>query len=320
MIKVYRASSFAYTPWADFVPGDLAYLNKNNIFLTNEIKDADLIIAQNMKKLYPYLIKYGLTKKFLIWTLEPRFDFNFTSIYKWLGLFKVHVMNVYTGDVFISNLSICVGKITEKLTLLPREYVIRRRNVAALMSHYQGVNTKPIYRFGSNIDLISIRTKIVIEGYRQGIIDIYGKGWPGGMSKEDSRDGAWTNRKQDILNEYAFNLCFENTASSNYVTEKIWDSIRSYSLPIYYGKGTNIYDLFPNDSFIDYAVFESPQQLFSFIMNISDEEYINRMNNCIDVYNNISKNHDVIYRSERLSVLDAIVKKIDLIFRDARVK
>ena len=55
-------------------------------------------------------------------------------------------------------------------------------------------------------------------------------------------------------------------------------------------------------------------------MNISDEEYINRMNNCIDVYNNISKNHDVIYRSERLSVLDAIVKKIDLIFRDARVK
>ncbi len=44
------------------------------------------------------------------------------------------------------------------------------------------------------------------------------------------------------------------------------------------------------------------------------------MNNCIDVYNSISKNHEVIYHSERLSVLDAIVKKIDLIFRDARVK
>jgi hypothetical protein len=115
-------------------------------------------------------------------------------------------------------------------------------------------------------------------------------------------------------------LCFENTASPNYVTEKIWDSIRSYSLPIYYGKGTNIYDLLSSDSFIDYALFESPQQLFSFIMNISDEEYINRMNNCIDVYNSISKNHEVIYHSERLSVLDAIVKKIDLIFREARVK
>jgi hypothetical protein len=88
-------------------------------------------------------------------------------------------MNVYTGDVFISNLSICVGKITEKLSLLPRDYVIRRRNVAALMSHYQGIKTKPIYRFGSNIDLISIRTKIAIEGYRQGIFDIYGKGWLG---------------------------------------------------------------------------------------------------------------------------------------------
>ena len=267
-----------------------------------------------MKKLYPYLIKYGLTKKFLIWTLEPRFDLNFSSIYKWLGIFKVHVMNVYTGDVFISNLSICVGKITEKLTLLPRDYVIRRRNVAALMSHYQGINTKPIYRFGSNIDLISIRTKIAIEGYRQGIIDIYGKGWPRGMSKEDSRDGAWTNRKQDILSDYAFNLCFENTASPNYVTEKIWDSIRSYSLPIYYGKGTNIYDLFPNDSFIDYALFESPQQLFSFIMNLSDEEYIDRMNRCIEVFNKISKDNEYIYKSERQRVLQAIVHKVDEIF------
>ena len=66
-------------------------------------------------------------------------------------------------------------------------------------------------------------------------------GWPKGVSKEDSREGDWVERKKQLLDNYHFNLSFENTAAYNYMTEKIWDSIENYCLPIYYGKHTNVY-------------------------------------------------------------------------------
>src|SRR5690606_22526691 len=135
------------------------------------------------------------------------------------------------------------------------------------------------------IDLIALRSQIAMEGRKRGMIDIIGKGWPGNNSIEDSRDGNWPKRKKEILKGYNFNLCFENTIAPNYVTEKIWDSIGSYCLPIYFGKGTNIYDVFPEKSFIDYANFQSLDQLFDYIEKMETHEFVERLNKCIDVYN-----------------------------------
>ena len=122
------------------------------------------------------------------------------------------------------------------------------------MSYYKGLNTEPIYIEGSNRDLISLRTKIALEGNKIGLMDVFGKGWPVSISKEDSRDGDWVHRKSELMKAYNFNLCFENTASFNYMTEKIWDSIENYCLPIYYGKHTNVYGLFPKHSFSKFKV------------------------------------------------------------------
>jgi hypothetical protein len=164
-----------------------------------------------------------------------------------------------------------------------------------------------------NTDLIALRPQIALDGSKKGFLNVYGKGWPEGVSKENSRDGDWGARKKQLMGDYNFNLCFENTATYNYLTEKIWDSIENYCLLIYYEKNTNAYEIFPENSFIDYSNFNSSQELFDFITNISDEEYINRMTNCIKVYNYISSQGPRLAVAERKKMLDKIIEKVKFI-------
>lgn len=163
---------------------------------------------------------------------------------------------------------------------------------------------------GINVDLIVLRSQICLVGSKTGIVDVYGKGWPQGISKEDSRDGDWRKSKYSLLKEYNFNLCFENTIAYNYITEKIWDSIKNHCLPVYYGKGTNIYDIFPRNSFIDYSEFESPEEFFDFINKLTDEEFIRRLNLCVKVYNSVQKKGYNFILEERSKMLNQIVLKL----------
>ncbi len=311
VIKIYLTGSFAYTPFTGFHEMDIPFLNAHHIHITKNIQEADLLVAQNSKKLKPYFLKFLNRKKYLIWTLEPRFDTNATPVRSELfGLIKCHIMNVYTGDVFVSPLSFHGGLINEKLEFLSDDYEIPNKTVVGLMTRYNGLDTKAVMVNGKDVDLIKVRTQIALYGQERGMFHIYGKGWPAGISKEDSRVGQWVNRKKEILRDYQFNLCFENTAAKNYLTEKIWDSIASHCLPIYYAEGTGIYDLFPENSFIDYSRLNSPMALFNMIHNMTALEYTARLNKCIVVYNSISAKEEGFVIKEREKSLKSIVQKI----------
>lgn len=54
-------------------------------------------------------------------------------------------------------------------------------------------------------------------------IDFYGHG------------GKVLNDKAEGINSYKFHLCFENSSSNTYWTEKLMDPILGYSVPVYYG-------------------------------------------------------------------------------------
>lgn len=310
-IKLYKASSFKYTPFENFEEGDLAYLNQNNIVIVTNVNEANVIISQNLKFLKKYFWRVLFGKQFLIWTVEPRFDTHFNSSKKYLlGLLKCHFMNIYTKDIFVTNISIHRKKINKTLELLSEDFLLSSKKIVVLMSYYKGTEAPPLIYKGENIDLIALRSKIALEGNKKNLIDIYGKGWPKGVSIEDTRDGDWGTSKISILNKYNFNLCFENTAAHNYMTEKIWDSIENYCLPIYYGKNTNAYEIFPKNSFIDYADFKSQEDFFSFITNISSQEFVMRMNKCLKVYNSISEKGTSLIKDERKKTLDKIVEKL----------
>ncbi|NET50403.1 MAG: glycosyl transferase, partial [Merismopedia sp. SIO2A8] len=169
---------------------------------------------------------------------------------------------------------------------------------------------------GKELDLSYLRTQIALEGHQLGKLDIYGKGWPEGISRGSSRGGNYIAKKLDILSEYNFNLCFENTNFDYYCTEKIWDSICAYCLPIYYGRGNKIYEDFPQNSFIDFCDFDNTSQLFDYIKNMSVEEYLERMNLCIKVYNNVCKKLDSVDRYEQF--LMRVVHKVKTIVQGTK--
>lgn len=316
VIKIYKASNFSFTPFNNYVDGDLDFLRANGLEIVTSPIKANIIISQNFKHLKKHFWRGFFGKNFLVWTLEPRFDAHFVKEKRvFFSFFKCHFMNVYTKDVYVTNLSIVCNYIDKKLKLIPNNFKLKNKKIIALMSHFKGVNSPPLFRNGINIDLIGLRTKIALSGKHREVLDIYGKGWANNISNEDSREGNWMLRKRELMNNYTFNLCFENTVAKNYMTEKIWDSIETYCLPIYFGNGTNAYDIFPENSFIDYSSFSSPEDLFSFIETISDKEYIKRMNKCIIIYNTISDDNKSISKIEREKMLSCIIEKVKFIVR-----
>ena len=81
-------------------------------------------------------------------------------------------------------------------------------------------------------------------------------------------------RKKDALEPYKFNIAFENAHSiAGYITEKIFDSFISGTIPVYLGP-TNVTDFIPSDCFIDMNRFNDYKELYEFMTSMSDEDYL----------------------------------------------
>jgi len=130
--------------------------------------------------------------------------------------------------------------------------------------------------------------------------DFYGRGW-----RDFSSPNKWMNRiynrvpfcksifdyvarkrvsrcykgevisKGEVLPKYKFAICYENTDSINgYITEKIFHCFFNGIVPIYLG-APNILDHIPGNCFIDRRKFESMDELYVFLHNMSDDLYNN---------------------------------------------
>jgi len=86
-------------------------------------------------------------------------------------------------------------------------------------------------------------------------------------------------RKNPILKKYRFSICFENVYNlPGYITEKIFDSFFAGCVPIYLG-ASNIDRYIPENCFIDMRKFNSIVEVYNFISEISDDDYMNYLNN-----------------------------------------
>lgn len=82
-------------------------------------------------------------------------------------------------------------------------------------------------------------------------------------------------RKKDVLENYKFSICYENVMGINgYITEKIFDSMMSGCIPIYLG-APNIDSYVPQECFIDRSRFKSANDLYTHLINLSENEYEN---------------------------------------------
>jgi len=295
MIKIYDLKKNSFFLLKDSF--SRKYLKSKGIVPVNNPLQADVLISPSS-----YFKSYKVAKlmlphkKYMIWCNEPRFDYTTEGFVN----DKRIIMNVYSGDVFLHNLhflgsyhsnfanNLGIDMYTMPGYPLTVERLARKQKFCVAIFSYQKPKSSKLMFDDQNIDLRMVRQRLALYMYQREKMDIVGGNWPVNVdvyesSGFDSGNMDWWTTKMDLLKNYRFNLCYENTIFPNYCTEKLWHAIASGCLPIYYGKGTSIYKTFPQDSFIDGSKFESNKALFDFLENITPEEHVARYNTCLEV-------------------------------------
>ncbi|MCO6452455.1 MAG: hypothetical protein J5I90_16875 [Caldilineales bacterium] len=106
-------------------------------------------------------------------------------------------------------------------------------------------------------------------------IDIYGKspaeynpGWT-----EFATYKGWAADKFKIVESYTFCLCFENSDSDGYISEKLPEAIMAGAVPLYWGGGDFLADTIPADCYIDCRDLE-PESALERILTMPFEEIV----------------------------------------------
>ncbi|OGB96969.1 hypothetical protein A3F06_01285 [candidate division TM6 bacterium RIFCSPHIGHO2_12_FULL_36_22] len=97
----------------------------------------------------------------------------------------------------------------------------------------------------------------------------YGQGWDKNIWR---CYGGGVKCKSDILINFKFSICYDNTSDAGYLTEKIFDCLEAGCVPIYLGC-PNVTDYVPTECFIDMRKFSSYDELYDFVKNMSEEEH-----------------------------------------------
>ena len=80
--------------------------------------------------------------------------------------------------------------------------------------------------------------------------------------------------KHEVLARTRFSICYENVRDlPGYITEKIFDCFFSGCVPVYWG-ASNITDYIPANCFIDRRNFNDTEEVYRFLKNISEDEFI----------------------------------------------
>lgn len=78
-------------------------------------------------------------------------------------------------------------------------------------------------------------------------------------------------KKKNILYNYKFSICYENSSSYNgYITEKIFDAFFYGNIPIYLG-APNITKYIPSNCFIDRRRFKDQKSLHNYLVTMNDD-------------------------------------------------
>jgi hypothetical protein len=298
-IKLHRVSSMQYTCFDD--PAAIAYFARRHIVLTASALESAIYVTRHFpgarRRLPAFIWRINRPRRpILVWTHEPRFCRIATrEVPASLWHPSLHVHSIYTRDVYLNNYTIYGGSIDRQLEdVRPMELGgwARGTRVVALATYRRWRQRRPVMIDGRNVDLFARRQALIARGHALGLVDVFGRGWPPGMAQGESRGGNWSDTKHEILGRYRFNICLESAAFDYYCTEKIWHAIRARCLPIYSGSHNRIYEDFPRQSFVDYDDFPDADALFRYIDAMSREEYCERLNACIRVFNAIHARGD----------------------------
>jgi hypothetical protein len=112
--------------------------------------------------------------------------------------------------------------------------------------------------------------------------DLFGFGWDQGMLPKIYRGTC--SKKLDVLHSYRFNFSYENAETdSGYVSEKVFDALRSLCVPIYRGY-SKLSELIPNSLFIDSRDFKNLAEIHSYISSYKAINYRSFLENLLNFW------------------------------------
>ena len=279
----------------------------------NNIKDSDIIIyASNMPSKLPK--KEDISKSYIIISessfIKPEnYDKNkhkfFNKIFTW-------------ADDLVDNIKYFKLNYAHKFPKTINKDISRKLKLCMLIS----ANKNPPHT--KKNDLYSQRREAVRWFEKNHIedFDLYGVGWDkykfsgpkilrafnripfagkiyANLTNQNypSYKGMVDNKKE-VMEKYKFSICYENAKDiTGYITEKIFDSFFAGCVPIYWG-ANNITNHIPKECFIDKRDFDSYEELYKFIKNMSDEEYIKYL---INIENYLNSEKSFQFKSEGFS-------------------
>jgi hypothetical protein len=140
-----------------------------------------------------------------------------------------------------------------------------------------------------SIALSNLRYDSIIYFGQHDLIKIYGRGWDSlnflPYSYKTNLQKIYNKIKPEIcenkittISNYKFTLCYENARFNGYISEKIIECFVAGSIPIYYG-APDILKFIPKSCFIDYSDFNTLDDLKNYLINISEIEANNYIEN-----------------------------------------
>lgn len=237
--------------------------------ISDDLSDAECIFTSGIhgSVMTDFLKKYK-DKKIIAFIWEPRTTESISYDKRYHDIFlKIFIMD---DDLVDGNKYVKLFYPHPSVSMIDVEVPFNNKKLCTHISSY--AVQIPSYPF----ELYSERRRAIrfFEQYPEQFT-FYGKGWGG--SQYCSAYGGPVERKLDILKNYKFSLCFENTSNMNgYISEKIFDSFEASCIPVYYG-APNIAQYIPKECFIDFREFKGYTELYKYLKEMKESEYAQRL-------------------------------------------
>jgi len=178
---------------------------------------------------------------------------------------------------------LCCLIVSNKISSLKNELYSERVTLVEWFEENH-INDFALYGFGWDSFMFSSRKFIrglnKLPFIKEVIYKLFGKKYKSYKGKVDS--------KLETMKNYRFAIAYENVKDENgYITEKIFDVLIAGCVPVYWG-AKNITDYVLEECFIDRRKFKNNTELYNYMKNMKDHEYLKYLIN-IEKYLNSEK-------------------------------
>lgn len=260
-----------------FVDGDSLGKNINNapISFRSLIKKILTRKMETKREFYQECLNYGLKDKMVLFLWEG----NSVKSYNYTGQLYDKFSTIFTwNDDLVNN-----KKFFKFYLPIPNS----KPAVTAIPFSQKKLLTNISFNKCSSYknELYSARRKSIsyFNDNYPADFDLYGLRWNQPVTrlqrifpflvKKYSTFRGHAKNKINILSQYKFNICYENISDAKgWVTEKIFDSLRAGTVPIYWG-ASNIDQYVDIDAFIDRRQFKNDAELAKYLIQMTEDEY-----------------------------------------------